>query len=303
MKEMEGKTLQEYLYNAILLETDIAIQDQIKRSYQANAEKRKPILNYSPLPKEPKLDKPSEPDSYFFFSLIAGSLCLGFGFVFQIVGYNIPLLWIGGILFMLPWLFKKLNARAAKKEAEETYIYALEKYKTECEKIEEKRVLEKRDFDRDFEVWKRYNNKNIKLMDAKKTESERALDKLYALDVIYPKYRSLPALTSIYEYLVIGRCNSLTGPDGAYNLYENEIRANAIIWQLSVVIKQLEQIKQNQYALYQQVKEIQSRTNAIERELQQIKGYAVEIASLTALNTFYAATTERNTRITMWCNV
>ena len=52
--------------------------------------------------------------------------------------------------------------------------------------------------------------------------------------------------------------------------------------------------------LYQQVSAIQANTSRIASELRQIKGYTVKIAELTALNAYYAALNERNTRITMY---
>ena len=47
------------------------------------------------------------------------------------------------------------------------------------------------------------------------------------------------AIASFYEYLMAGRCTSLEGTGGAYNLYENEIRMNQIISQLDTVITSL----------------------------------------------------------------
>ena len=131
-------------------------------------------------------------------------------------------------------------------------------------------------------------------------ESTALLSSFYASDLIYPKYRTLPALTSIYEYLITGRCEELTGPHGAYNLYEDEMRKDTVISQLNTVIENLEQIRQNQYMLYQQVKGIQENTAAIASELRQIKGYTIALTELTALNAYYAALNERNTRITMY---
>ena len=52
--------------------------------------------------------------------------------------------------------------------------------------------------------------------------------------------------------------------------------------------------------LYQQVKSINENTQVIASELRQIKGYTVQIAQLSALNAYYAALNERNTRITMY---
>lgn len=83
-----------------------------------------------------------------------------------------------------------------------------------------------------------------------------AKNKLYSFNVIFGKYRNLVALSSFYEYLMSGRCISLEGPGGAYNIYETEIRANQIISQLSDVVNSLEQIKNNQYMAYSQLHEM-----------------------------------------------
>lgn len=114
---------------------------------------------------------------------------------------------------------------------------------------------------------------------------------------MYPKYQNLPALTSIYEYFITGRCEELTGPHGAYNMYEDEMRKDTVISQLSTVIANLEQIKQNQYMLYQQVKTIQKTASVIGNELAQIRGYTAALTELSAMNAYYNAVSARNSRI------
>ena len=42
-------------------------------------------------------------------------------------------------------------------------------------------------------------------------ESQQLLDKLYELNVIFPKYRDLVAVSQMYEYVASGRCNTLSG--------------------------------------------------------------------------------------------
>ena len=59
----------------------------------------------------------------------------------------------------------------------------------------------------------------------------------------------------------------MIGPHGAYNMYEDEMRKDTVISQLNTVIANLEQIKQNQYMLYQQVKAIQNTASEIGNEL------------------------------------
>ena len=44
--------------------------------------------------------------------------------------------------------------------------------------------------------------------------------------------------------------NTLSGYEGAYNLYEQELRMNIVISQLEDIYDQLEEISTNQYMLY-----------------------------------------------------
>ena len=86
-----------------------------------------------------------------------------------------------------------------------------------------------------------------------------ARNELYAYDIVFDKYRNPVALSSFYEYLMSGRCSALEGAEGAYNIYESEIRANRVIAQLDAVVSSLEEIKHNQYMMYQEM----CRTNSL----------------------------------------
>ena len=145
--------------------------------------------------------------------------------------------------------------------------------------------------------WSDNTEANFCVLNEQLFNTKHLLERLYRLDYIYAKYQNLPALTSIYEYFLTGRCDELSGPHGAYNLYEDEVRKDTVISQLNAVIENLEQIKQNQYMLYQQVKTIQQNTASINYELQQIKSVTFDIAQLSSVNAYYAAITARNTEI------
>lgn len=84
-------------------------------------------------------------------------------------------------------------------------------------------------------------------------KTRAALAEHYSSNIIYPKYQYFIAVASICEYLSSGRCDSLEGPDGAYNIYESELRQNLIINQLASVLGDVNQIKTNQYLLYQEL--------------------------------------------------
>ena len=60
----------------------------------------------------------------------------------------------------------------------------------------------------------------------------RNLVSFYSKNIIYPKYRGLVPIAAFYEYFNSGRCDTLTGHEGAYNIYETEIRMNIIIAKL-----------------------------------------------------------------------
>ncbi|RHS33390.1 hypothetical protein DWV52_06900 [Ruminococcaceae bacterium AF10-16] len=98
----------------------------------------------------------------------------------------------------------------------------------------------------------RSNTERDVLFDAK-WKLQAALRNLYEEGIIYPKYQNLVAVSTIYEYLASGRCDRLEGPNGAYNLYEMELRQNIVIGQLSTITEHLEQIKENQYTLYYEI--------------------------------------------------
>ena len=89
-------------------------------------------------------------------------------------------------------------------------------------------------------------------------------------DLIYPKYFNIAALTAIYEYLLSGRCNKLTGSAGAYNLYEAEIRADRIISNFDKIVEYLNTIKETQYEAYKTVSEIKDKISLLKSSVNSI---------------------------------
>lgn len=79
----------------------------------------------------------------------------------------------------------------------------------------------------------------------------------------------------------------MTGPNGAYNLYELELRQNTVISPLNTIISNLEQIRQNQYILYNELVQITQNTHKIAGELRAIRGYTYTLTQFAALNTYY----------------
>ena len=157
------------------------------------------------------------------------------------------------------------------KEAQEKYPALLEEYRKEVAAANEhyQQALD----GYNLNVTKhnqRYSDTMSKHNDALAT-LENALEKIYDENIIFPKYRNLVAITAINEYLMSGRCDKLEGPDGAYNLYEMELRQNIIIAQLSSIIDNLEQIRNNQFSLYQELQQSNYTINEILAETRRMK--------------------------------
>lgn len=92
----------------------------------------------------------------------------------------------------------------------------------------------------------------LDMMEEKRDETENLLNQYYATDIIFPKYRNLIAMCSIYEYFVSGSCDTLKE---AYNKYDTEVLFKQIMTKLDEVVQQLDSIKGNQYMLYDAIQE------------------------------------------------
>lgn len=92
-----------------------------------------------------------------------------------------------------------------------------------------------------------------------------SLNNVLEPEIIFPKYNNAVAWSTMYEYFLTGRVTELTGPNGAYNLYESELRANIIISKMDVIINQLDAIRENQYVLYNVINKINTKLDTISR--------------------------------------
>ena len=146
--------------------------------------------------------------------------------------------------------------------------------KNKNENIEKNNEIERKEINR------RIGSIDTQIFECKRNlnTTRRILNDFYDKNIVYEKYRNIYAISSICEYLKSGRCDSLTGTNGAYNLYEAELRQGIIINKLDVIISKLDRIEQNQYLLYEAINEtnrsvnklIKTTNNAI-GELQNLK--------------------------------
>ena len=134
-------------------------------------------------------------------------------------------------------------------------------------------------------------------MEESLVETQKVLEKLYSADIIYPKYRNMIAMCTIYEYFATGRCTELTGADGAYNLYEMELRQNQIINQLDKIMDQLDTIKTNQYALYAELKKTSEILTGISSDIKELTTTAHRIEDFSHITAYCAQVTALNTEV------
>lgn len=203
------------------------------------------------------------------------------------------------------YLNKIKNYKMACKEAEEEYEKSMEEYLLECQKAKEAYNMAV------AEEEMRVSTLRTNISNAEEAltplvnsanETETTLNQLYAVGWIFPKYRNMVAISTMYEYFATGRCTELTGPDGAYNLYESELRQNLIIGKLDTIISNLDAIRENQYTLYTELVEtkrimfrISFDINKILSATNTIANNTESIAQSARINAYYAKITAQNT--------
>lgn len=274
---MSNENLCPYLKSVAELEQDIYTLEETKAALHAQKRKTtpkqsfpKPDLDTLRLPRDTiiQTEKPREVYVIWmvvaFFALISLLLsCLSQGGAAMVV-FGIPL-----AIFIAT---RKTNSitdeQHSAKEAELKYRL----YTDLLAQYEQKVAQEDARYEQEeIEVvhFNRCLQEQINQIDKTLVEAKRALQSLYALDIIHPKYRAIIPVTMFCEYVETGRCDDLAGANGAYNKYEEELRMELIIGsirdvkhalgqisiQLGQLSMQIEKIQQNQYLLFKAMQE------------------------------------------------
>lgn len=275
--------LKAYVGRAVELETAIYTQKKLMEEHERILQKRRPkppVMRQIKKPVEPQspelLTQESKGKNIFIY------VCL-----FVISFCSMVLGPIGIIFGIAVFAFACFMIRTDK-ENDQTTKEINQKRLAEYDKQSKKYALQIEKYNRDVVVAeKEYSvacanykakvsiyDRDSSLVMARHNEAllslQKALHELYAQNVVYPKYRNIVAITTISEYLMSGRCSALEGSEGAYNLFESEIRQNIVINQLSVIIDNLEQIRNNQFMLYQELAKANSTIDSILHEIKAV---------------------------------
>lgn len=164
------------------------------------------------------------------------------------------------------------------KKAVKSYNKKAEQYKVEILN-DAKRVDAER-------IKKAVLQSNMNTLSEANKKSRRCLQQLYAKDVLYSKYRNYACVCTLYEYFASGRCTTLEGHEGAYNILESELRLNRIITQNDQILASLEEIKLNQEMLYDSIQDANRKADQIIRNCNymsnQLNGIQAQGAELNA---------------------
>ena len=316
---MEKGTLTEYLKNIMVLETKVREieqeRDDINKAKNSDLKDITVWAGNLSEPQKPSIPKPDyRPETDYEIKRwldakgwndninISWIALFGVSAIFIIVAL------VGSLPILGRVKLKKSNREFVLREIRKENDEKRSEYDKKVREAEERYDKEKRIYDSKVQNIKKreeeaeIHNKNaaiareelkpvISELNKNLTEVKNKLQEYYGLDIIFGKYRGLVPVSMMYEYLASSRCSSLEGPDGAYNLYETEIRQNIIIVQLQTIISQLESIKQNQYCLYQQLKEIEGNTKEMSNSLNKISSDVDRIKDISS----YSASVQTQT--------
>lgn len=112
------------------------------------------------------------------------------------------------------------------------------------------------------------------------------LNKYYSLNVIYKEYRELVPITMFVQYIESGRCNTLTGHEGAYNIYHQELMAKRILDKLDEV---LAETRNTQWILKNAINDSNRKIDSMCKMLNLIEQHQ-------AVNAYYNEVNARNTQ-------
>lgn len=314
---MTTADLKEYLSIVVEMEKSIFLQENLIRQLETRisslgraAQFSEPVLpEEEMLPREPSPppppEKPGAKTAKRNFKIAFG-ICL----ILSLPQLQImhPLQWLiagsivctlisaipAGITYIL---LRDKDVQVEKKyqAAVAAYQSSLQAYSLRCEQIKRNNLAARLTYQNSLEKYHTAGveeqlrltlegeEKNILLAELSKIRdtsraSKDVLRRIYDQNIIFPKYRNIVMVCSLYEYICVGRCDRLEGGDGAYNILELEVRLDKIIVQLDRVISMLAHINQHQYTIYtaitdanQQSAQILEATYQMANELKEIR--------------------------------
>lgn len=169
--------------------------------------------------------------SDFTFFVWVAQIIQGFVLDAVVIAIGFVLFFIIGAIASIP-----LNNISRKKDAEldlANYNKMMTEYQNRYDAFEKARAIHNRSID---EIETAISEMRIKIRNLDETRK-----KLYANNVIHPTFQNMLAVNQIREYLEMGICCELEGPNGAYAVYMNDVRANRVCNSIEELRETIEQ--------------------------------------------------------------
>ena len=305
MSELNAQQLKGYLKSVFDLEGALYQHQQLVDGYIARRRNNlpsKPVKNLPPPPSRPTpklstapINEAPPPKSLglllLTFVTFVWGVCLLFfamdadsgGGVMLVIG----LIFLAIAIYCYSLLEKKQQTQLdSENQADyKKYEQEMESHRIAVANVEKEHSNKMQIYTQKCSEYNRETNAQLQKFDEVKATLQTSLTKLYSQNIIYAKYRNLVAIATIYEYFDSGRCTELEGPNGAYNMYEGELRSNIIICSLSQIISDLGQIKNGQYALYEQIHRSNENVTHLLNNIynaQMLTAYYAEAAAIAA---------------------
>lgn len=276
---MNTTDLKEYLEILIDMEQDINLQKRLINNIKNKISQIESCQMQKHKEPTPPLE---EVENSIVGSAIGPAFLIFLGFIFILSGSSGS---VFGIFMIVAGIMIFVAGRSGDIKKNEKVKAQWDRYKQEKEEYAQTIAYEKKQ-EKVNVIEKSVLQTNLQELEIKNEQSRQTLQELYSANIIFPKYRNLVMLCSLYEYLSSGICNKLEGHEGAYNLLEQEIRIDRIISQLDRVIERLDDIRGNQFTLYsaiqksnQQFTKILESTEQMVDSLQKIQVQGNELNS------------------------
>ena len=198
------------------------------------------------------------------------SLCKAEGlFTAIFIGFVLLALLVGVVNFFL-----NASSSMEEKARQKTFERILEEELAVANEYNEKMI---------DKLWDEYNEIIVPTYSDAYDLLQHLLDK----NILHPKYRDFVAVAQIYEYIDTGRCTELEGTNGAYNLYESELRQNTIIDRLDVIVDQLAQLNRTMRYVANSVNQTNMLLDNISASLDRIETNTALTAYNTQVTAYY----------------
>lgn len=314
MESISPKELIPYLKTAMELESSVYSQTAAITEAKDKLESNQPIKKTPPkpnkkMPEAPQSKKDYEFSGYDFFFILFGAVCWGLGITLIIISegefFLSYILTALGVFVNYLVIRSAIQGKAQNKQNQIDYLAAKKKYAEDLIKCQAEYDREMQQYSIDCKkadddylhelTLYQAAEKAIAQLEKPLDDTVVALEKLYQIGWIFPKYHNFVAVCSFYEYFLTGRCAELAGPDGAYNLYESELRQNIIINSLETIVNELESIKSNQYILYKELEKTKEYASQICDDVMGIYSETIKTSNAAHIAASCAETSAKNT--------